>query len=92
MNYGTPQMKLRSIFVVSDESRDGVVSMDELTAMLTFGFRLAHRADEAFCGQNYVLTEEQQALVREAAQKLMDEIDEDKVCCCRFDMGERTKF
>ena len=73
-------MKLRSLFVISDKSQDGIVDTKELESILSFGFKLCLHEDEAFVKNGYKLTDEQLEKVKESTKAIMDTVDKDNVC------------
>lgn len=78
MVYGSAKQRLRSLFELSDVSRDGLLSPEELEGCFAVATKIIQRNDPSFQGESpLVLTPEQTDTIRDACKKIFAAVDTD---------------
>ena len=77
---GTLEQKLRAMFDLCDDNKDGDIDLNELKNVLAFGAKMAQHDNAAFVESGYKLSEEQLHIVDRMADVLMEECDKNGVC------------
>ena len=77
---GTLEQKMRAMFELCDENKDGDIDMDELKKVLAFGSKMAQHSSPAFAARGFKLSDEQLKIVDHMAEIIMEDCDKNGVC------------
>jgi len=75
MKCGTLDDKIRAMFDVFDENKDGDIDMNELKTVLTFASMMSQHDSESFAKNGYKLSESQVHIIERMADVLMEDCD-----------------